>query len=209
MEQVTLNNPSVSTAPINSNQPNYAGFYRRGAALAVDGLIIGCITLLLRVVLGKIIPTAIASNISYLISFLYYVILWVQTNGQTPGKKLVKIRIVREDGRPIDWVTAGLRQIFTLVSSYVFLLGYIWAYRDKKKQTWHDKIAKTIVVEDGGPATTSMYLLGYLVVPIISIVVYIPLSVALAAYMTPVSTSPLSLSYLFDIFQKWVKTNTH
>jgi uncharacterized RDD family membrane protein YckC len=67
--------------------------------------------------------------------------------GQTVGKRLVGIRIVREDGEPIGIVQVLLRHCvgYTLSTLGAFL-GFLWVIWDAKHQGWHDKIARTVVV---------------------------------------------------------------
>lgn len=66
--------------------------------------------------------------------------------GVTPGKRLVGLRVVAEDGGPVDAQAAFLRAGVSLVSFYTFLLGYLWAWKDPQARTWHDLIARTRVV---------------------------------------------------------------
>lgn len=66
--------------------------------------------------------------------------------GVTPGKRLVGLRVVAEDGGPVDAQNAFLRAGVSLVSFYTFALGYLWAWKDPQARTWHDLIARTRVV---------------------------------------------------------------
>jgi len=71
----------------------------------------------------------------------------VKSNGQTIGKKMMKIRIVKEDGTPIGYGDAILRNIIGyIISGALCYLGFIWALFDARKQGFHDKIFKTLVV---------------------------------------------------------------
>jgi uncharacterized RDD family membrane protein YckC len=65
------------------------------------------------------------------------------------GKKALKIKVIKLDsGQAPGYGGAALREIIgKLVSSFVFGLGYLWAIWDSRKQTWHDKIAGTVVVK--------------------------------------------------------------
>jgi len=66
--------------------------------------------------------------------------------GQTPGKMLLKLRVVQPSGEPIGFGTAFLRWVGYIISSAVVLIGFVWVVFDRKKQAWHDKIAGTVVV---------------------------------------------------------------
>ena len=81
------------------------------------------------------------------------------SRGQTPGKQLVRIRVMRVDGTASDWSWTFVREFgvkFVLfeVAADVVTLGLaavienLWAFWDKDRQTLHDKIMKTVVVDD-------------------------------------------------------------
>ena len=82
-----------------------------------------------------------------LLGALYFVLCWTFAKGQTIGKRLVAIRVVKEDGRPLEIMDSILRVIGYYISSLFFSLGFIWVLFDAKKQGWHDKIAHTLVVK--------------------------------------------------------------
>ena len=63
--------------------------------------------------------------------------------GATPGKMILKLRVVDFTmGEKIGADKAFLRAFFSLVSLFM-LLGYAWAIWEKDKRTWHDIIAGT------------------------------------------------------------------
>ncbi|MBI3298040.1 MAG: RDD family protein [Elusimicrobia bacterium] len=66
---------------------------------------------------------------------------------QTPGKKLLGLRVVRAaDGSALDGKTALLRSLFTLLSGAAAGLGYLWCLFEKDRRGWHDLLAGTKVV---------------------------------------------------------------
>ena len=90
-----------------------------------------------------------------------YIIWWLFTvsRGQTPGKRLVGIRVMRIDGTSSRWgwtfireflVKFGLFVVATaaLTTGLATVLDLLWAFWDKDRQTLHDKIVKTVVVDD-------------------------------------------------------------
>jgi uncharacterized RDD family membrane protein YckC len=67
--------------------------------------------------------------------------------GATLGKIAAKIRVIDfENYGKITLVQAVLRASFRVISEYILYLGFILAIYTKSKQTLHDKIAKTLVV---------------------------------------------------------------
>lgn len=84
-------------------------------------------------------------NLAFLLWGFYFVLFTWQL-GQTPGKKLLGIIVVREDGQPMNFKVSFVRFVGLNVSLMAFGLGFFWAAFDKKGQTWHDKMAKTQAV---------------------------------------------------------------
>ncbi|HOZ80755.1 MAG TPA: RDD family protein [Candidatus Woesebacteria bacterium] len=139
----------------------YAGFWRRFAAHWLDSLIVGIIAGASYSISGDDINQS--SLIAFIISVGYYLFLWVKFDGQTIGKKIMGVRILKETGESIDLGTGVVRFFSYYLSSLVFCLGYISAAFDKKKQGWHDKIANTIVVKTDDRHRTGIYILMGLV----------------------------------------------
>ncbi len=74
--------------------------------------------------------------------------------GQTFGKMALKIKVLNEDGSPLDFRKAFLRYLAYFLCDLTLDLGYIWAGFDPRKQGLHDKVCRTIVVhETPAPAT--------------------------------------------------------
>lgn len=89
---------------------------------------------LLTFVIGQIV------NVVYNVYFLSY------QDGQTPGKRLRKIKIVSLNSDQITPRQALIRSISANWLSALFLIGYLAAIWDPNRQAWHDKLAKTIVI---------------------------------------------------------------
>ena len=68
--------------------------------------------------------------------------------GQSFGKRFIGLRVVRVDGQPMDYKTAAVRLLGYFVSLFVFGLGFVWMLWDKEQRGWHDKMAKTVVIQD-------------------------------------------------------------
>lgn len=81
--------------------------------------------------------------------FTAFVALW---RGQTPAKRLLGVRVVRLDGRPMTWLSAFERFGGYAAGLVTGLLGFAQVYWDRNRQMIHDKIVETVVVrERGGP----------------------------------------------------------
>jgi uncharacterized RDD family membrane protein YckC len=118
-----------------------AGFWRRFAAAFIDGLLINAVAY----ALGQISP--ILNILGLVGSIAYYVILEGGPTGQTLGKKALGIRVYDlAQGGPIGYGRAFIRWIGRIASTIPIFLGYFWMLWDSEKQTWHDKLAGSVVV---------------------------------------------------------------
>ena len=85
--------------------------------------------------------------LTWLIGPAYYVIMEGRPDGQTIGKKALGIRVVRKsNGAPIGTGLAIGRYLARFVDAFTLGLGLLWAAWDPLHQTFHDKIAGTLVV---------------------------------------------------------------
>lgn len=75
----------------------------------------------------------------------YGAVLW-RYRGATIGGIILGLKVVRADGKPMDWITAVVRALACFFSLIVIGLGFLWIAFDREKQGWHDKIAGTVVV---------------------------------------------------------------
>ncbi|MDJ0555229.1 MAG: RDD family protein [Microcoleaceae cyanobacterium MO_207.B10] len=77
----------------------------------------------------------------------YFVICETIWQGQTPGKRYVKIRVIRDDGRPIRLQQATLRALFRPVDDTLFI-GMLLIVFSKKEKRLGDWVAGTIVIQE-------------------------------------------------------------
>jgi len=133
--------PLVSSVS-NTSTLKYVGFGRRLGAYLIDAVIVN----LVLSPLYLIIPDFNLVNMIFLVLYTLYYVFMVGMYGATLGKMILKIRIVKEDGAKVSFVDAFIRELASYISAVVLFLGYLWVLWDPKKQSWHDKIAHTVVV---------------------------------------------------------------
>jgi len=131
-----MNGGSVQSGP-------RATFGLRLVAALIDGIMLGVVGFVVRLILGNGLGTVV----NILLGLAYYAYLEGSPSGQTVGKRAMSIRVIDfAGGGPIGTTRGLIRYIGRIVSAIPCLLGYFWMLWDKDKQTWHDKIATTVVV---------------------------------------------------------------
>ncbi|MFA5455580.1 MAG: RDD family protein [Sulfurimonas sp.] len=85
--------------------------------------------------------------LEYMAMKIFYQAFFVMQYGATLGKLIIKIRVVEIKTLQTPNVIVALnRAIIRVVSEMLFYLGFLWGAMDPARQTWHDKSAKTLVV---------------------------------------------------------------
>jgi uncharacterized RDD family membrane protein YckC len=86
----------------------------------------------------------------FFIQWGYYILFEVIMGGQSPGKKLMKIRVIRTNGEPLDFATITLRNLLRVVDAFPFfhLVGGLVSIVDKLSRRVGDIVADTIVVKE-------------------------------------------------------------
>ncbi len=120
-----------------------ASFGIRFVAVLIDSILVGIVGAILSFILGS----TVGSVLNLILGLAYYGYLEGSPSGQTVGKKAMNIRVIDfNGGGPIGPGRALLRYVGRILSAIPCLLGYFWMLWDSEKQTWHDKIATTVVV---------------------------------------------------------------
>ena len=98
--------------------------------------------------IGSLLPLA------GLIAFIWLNVMFVSRNGQSIGKKITGIKVVRSDGSKasLGWIF-WLRNVIGAVLGLIPMVGYAFALVDslmifgQPRQCLHDKFADTIVIK--------------------------------------------------------------
>jgi len=83
----------------------------------------------------------------YLLIKILYQTFFVYQYSATLGKIFMKIQIV--DAVTLQKPIFGSvlnRAVFRIISEMIFYMGFVWALYTKNRQGWHDKTARTLVV---------------------------------------------------------------
>ena len=163
------------TRPMPGAGLEYVGFWLRVLAALVDTLWVSAlVALLLAAVFGRHYPIALLDYleagwqvvlsggqgslpqppanaaaddlISYLVPAVLVIAFW-KGRGATPGKMLIGASVVdAQSGGPPGLGRLVVRYLGYFVSIMPFMLGLLWVAFDPRKQGWHDKLARTVVV---------------------------------------------------------------
>jgi len=84
----------------------------------------------------------------YIIIKIVYQTFFVMQYGATLGKLAMKIKIlaIQTVDNP-NFAVALNRAVFRIISEMIFYLGFLWGVFDPQRQTWHDKTARTLVID--------------------------------------------------------------
>ena len=140
-----------------------AGPTRRGWAYLVDLLLRLAALMLFEMV--SVLATGsrlhwsrrLASGVTLLALFVvewgYFVLFETVGNGRTPGKRLLRLRVVREDGYPLSFADAVLRNLLRAADFLPvgYLLGLVVMSWDVRFARLGDRAAGTMVVSEDAP----------------------------------------------------------
>jgi uncharacterized RDD family membrane protein YckC len=139
-----------------NSEVTYAGFWHRLAATILDSIwLYGIIYTILWFLFDPELFSSEASYtptqfvFEYVLPLIVVMAFWV-IKSATPGKMLFNMKIVDADTHnPVSVSRLLLRYLAYFVSMLPLCLGFLWVAWDKKKQGWHDKIAKTVIIRGG------------------------------------------------------------
>lgn len=126
------------------------------AALIYDGVLLSGILFVATLILLPLrAGQAFAPNdpfySAYLIAVGFGFFGWFWTHGgQTLGMRAWNLRLVAVDGGTVSWAQAACRAAAALISGACFGLGYLWAWIDPEKRSWHDCASRTRIVTPAG-----------------------------------------------------------
>jgi len=131
-----------------------ADIKKRSMAFFIDEMLL---SLLLMVALwdsfvdAKTIEEVIYVTNSFVLEYMamkiFYQAFFVMQYGASIGKIIMKIRVIEIKTLNNPSVISALnRGIFRVVSEMIFYLGFLWGMLDPARQAWHDKTAKTLVI---------------------------------------------------------------
>jgi uncharacterized RDD family membrane protein YckC len=144
--------------PTQRRQPVYAGIATRAAALAVDALaalsifVLGsAVVALIASLVGGIRPQWLAGSLLgaawIVVAGGYFVLFW-SAAGQTPGMRLMCLRVRRPGGGGLSVGRAMVRAVGLALAIIPLFAGFIPALFDERRRALPDYLAGTVVLHD-------------------------------------------------------------
>ncbi len=142
----------------------YAGFWSRFGATILDTIILMIIMYpAMTFIYGneywmseKMVHGILDVLIGYVLPIVATIWFWLRYKA-TPGKMAYSLEVVdAATGNTLTTSQAIIRYIAYIPSALALGIGFIWVAFDPKKQGWHDKIAKTVVVKNKQKAVASL-----------------------------------------------------
>mgnify|MGYP001109710060 CR=1 FL=1 len=136
-----------------------AGIGSRFLAGIIDTLLIGLIyfVLLFAVAYANSVMdewssvfVAIVVIVMFLITWGYYILFELLWNGQSPGKRLIGLRVVHTGGRPISFIGSAIRNLVRVVDFLpsMYALGVVTMFIDARSRRLGDLAAGTLVIKE-------------------------------------------------------------
>ncbi|HEX7359163.1 MAG TPA: RDD family protein [Bryobacteraceae bacterium] len=136
----------------------YGGFWRRGAALLIDGMVMMIVYFPLQIAVAIIAGTSLARNqaamvallgavwLIYMVAYAAYYTWFLSQKSATPGKMLMGVKVITAGGGRISVARAFARCFAAGLSGMILCLGYLMAAFDSEKRALHDHLCNTRVI---------------------------------------------------------------
>jgi len=136
----------------------YAGFVTRTVAFATDAAIINLVALGVGVVVALVfsvfpesahfrkVTVAIGGAVFFVWVIGYFSAFWA-TTGQTPGNRIMRIRVTRADGTPLRFRRAAIRVVGIVLAAIPLFAGFIPILVTDRRRGLQDYLAGSVVRE--------------------------------------------------------------
>ena len=155
----------------NNKDVKYAGFWVRVLASVIDGLVLTIPLSFIEVLFGE---DSTVTLILFFIAWWFYTSRMLSSSWKaTIGKRVVSIEVENENFEQLTFREATFRFLYSIIS-YVLIIPILMMLFSEKKQTLHDKMAKTIVLDSAEMSDGSTYsnvkfirVIGYILLAIL------------------------------------------
>jgi uncharacterized RDD family membrane protein YckC len=142
-------------------EPGYGGFSTRAVALVIDAalaelafLVVGASIALVLALAGGLgkdwVDVALAGAGWFVAAAVYFVLFWSGT-GQTPGMRIMRVRVIAVSGAPPSAVRSLVRFVGLILAVIPLFAGFLPALFDVRRRALQDFLAGTVVVDAQEP----------------------------------------------------------
>lgn len=126
--------------------------------LVLQLVIIALVAVLVFSLFGAAVATAVFAVSVFAVVWFYHVLFEVLGGGRTPGKRLTHLRVVRDDGTPVDLPTSAIRNLLRIVDLlFLGLPGLLCILFTRRNQRVGDLAAGTLVIRDAPAMSPSAW----------------------------------------------------
>lgn len=161
----------VSAAPLGEasigsaldQEPRYVGLATRAISFVVDAALITVVDVVVGVAAALILSLlhiphglrtvlAVIGAVAFVLGSLTYFAAFWSSTGQTPGARIMQIRVVTEHGSRVHAWWAIARCIGVVLAALPLFAGFVPILFDSRRRGFQDWLARTAVVEAPGPS---------------------------------------------------------
>jgi uncharacterized RDD family membrane protein YckC len=140
------------------DQPRYIGLVTRGVAFALDAVVIDLVALIVgfasALILSllhlpkevKAVLAVIGAASYFLWTLAYFVGFWSAT-GQTPGNRVMQIRVLSASGERLKTRRAVVRFVGLILAALPLFAGYVVILFNRRRRGFQDYLARSVVVD--------------------------------------------------------------
>lgn len=151
--------PAVAAEPVASETPQrYVGLITRALAFAIDAGIVNAVAIVTAAVVSLTfsvvtvpddvqVVVAAAGGVVYLLWTVGYFVTFWATTGQTPGSRVLRIRVIPASGERLPPRRALVRFIGLTLAVIPLFAGFLPILVDDRRRGLHDMLARTVVVD--------------------------------------------------------------
>ena len=151
-----------------------AGVGSRFLAILIDTIIqtvTGIIAALVLILVSAVLGQGAASSVwiiaigvfgAFLLLYGYFAIFEILWNGQTPGKKIIGIRVIKESGRPLTPAETIGRNLMRIVDQMpaMYAIGLVTMFLSNRNKRLGDLVAGSIVIRESKKNKATPWLAG-------------------------------------------------
>jgi uncharacterized RDD family membrane protein YckC len=151
--------PAVAAEPVASEtSQRYVGLITRALAFAIDAGIVNAVAIVTAAVVSLTfsvvtvpddvqVVVAAAGGVVYLLWTVGYFVTFWATTGQTPGSRVLRIRVIPASGERLPPRRAVVRFIGLTLAVIPLFAGFLPILVDDRRRGLHDMLARTVVVD--------------------------------------------------------------